>query len=294
MHSKLFRLCSMLLAIVMLCNMLPLTTFAEIIEIGTTNNAVEPSHEATRIVGEVETLRTVTQKHFRMSDGSFLAVNYGVPVHYQNTSGEWQEIDNRLAVSADGNAYAARNGDAVTAYAADLSTGHILTTAYGDVSVSMGILDGSQAQTMSDGQMDMAAQPVTYDRNACAVLTQQEKVESAAFSAGNNSQGWTTEDLIPAGLNASVLYEDVFPGIDLQYTAYSHHIKEQIIVKEPQTSYRYDFSLSLEGLSAELNEDGSVTLADENGNGIYTIPAPYMEDDAGSVSTDVSYTIAAA
>ena len=289
MQCKLFRLCSMLLVLTMLFNMLPATAFAADLSTTTADNAAEPSSEETRILGEDESRRTATQKHFRMSDGSFMAVSYGIPVHYQDESGAWQEIDNRLSATANGSVYAARNGDAVTAYAADLSTGQILTAAYGDVSVSMGIMDrGTTA-----GQMDMnaSAQLVTYDRESCAVLNQREDARDESLSTDGDSQGWTMEDIIPAGLNASVIYEDVFPGVDLQYTAFSHHIKEQIIVKEPQTSYRYDFSLSLDGLSAELNDDGSVTLENEDGETVYTIPAPFMQDSAGVISTDVTYSL---
>ena len=132
MQSKLFRLCSMLLALVMLFNMLPTNAFAADLSTTKTENAAEPSNEKVQILGEDESLRTVTQKHFRMSDGSFLAVDYGVPVHYLSESDTWQEINNVPDLSAKTNAYTARNGSAETNYAASLSTGHVLTASYGD------------------------------------------------------------------------------------------------------------------------------------------------------------------
>ena len=45
------------------------------------------------VVGEVVENRAEREKHFRMEDGSFLAVDYGVPVHYEAEE-EWEEIDN--------------------------------------------------------------------------------------------------------------------------------------------------------------------------------------------------------
>ncbi len=36
------------------------------------------------VVSEVEARRTESGKHFRMSDGTFLAVDYGEAIHYQN------------------------------------------------------------------------------------------------------------------------------------------------------------------------------------------------------------------
>ena len=43
-------------------------------------------------------------KHFRLGDGSFVALQYDAPVHYLDADGAWQEIDNRLA--EDGSEYA--------------------------------------------------------------------------------------------------------------------------------------------------------------------------------------------
>ncbi len=48
------------------------------------------------VVQEVEELRGEDSKHFQMSDGSYLAVAYGEPVHYQDEEGAWQDIDNAL------------------------------------------------------------------------------------------------------------------------------------------------------------------------------------------------------
>ena len=39
--------------------------------------------------------REESVKHFRLEDGSYLAVSYGVPVHYRE-NGEWMNIDNTL------------------------------------------------------------------------------------------------------------------------------------------------------------------------------------------------------
>ena len=37
-----------------------------------------------QVVGEVTEYRNESEKHFRMDDGSFIAVDYGVPVHYDS------------------------------------------------------------------------------------------------------------------------------------------------------------------------------------------------------------------
>ena len=92
-------------------------------------------------------------------------------------------------------------------------------------------------------------------------------------------------------LQSSILYENVYPGIDIRYTAWSYHIKEEIIVKSLQENYRYDFFLALEGLTARENSDRSISLLDADNTEIYLIPAPYMIDAAGETSEQVSYTL---
>ncbi|MBQ2445135.1 MAG: hypothetical protein II272_01710, partial [Oscillospiraceae bacterium] len=45
------------------------------------------------ILFEEESLREESVKHFRMDDGSYIAVQYGTPVHYEE-NGQWVEYDN--------------------------------------------------------------------------------------------------------------------------------------------------------------------------------------------------------
>ncbi len=43
------------------------------------------------IIGEDDELRAESVKHFRLSDGSYLMVDYGTPVHYES-DGDWLDI----------------------------------------------------------------------------------------------------------------------------------------------------------------------------------------------------------
>ncbi len=305
------------------------------------------------VLGEVESLRGENEKHFRMSDGSYMAVSYGMAVHVQDEDGEWQDIDNRMILSPDQTQYTTQNLYTNASFSASLALGGLFTTSYGDTSVSMSLMDTAQAnQIMSEyaaelqtalkeidgslfisegssvvggtysqnaadlrpenGELSQTAiqtelnrklelvgdtltagtSLLTFDRTALAdtTVTVPTMVNTGSVSA-ENREGWTTADVLPDNLQSSVLYEDVFPGVDLLYTKYSHHVKEQIIVNAPQASYRYDFRLELDGVEAELNEDGSVFLTDADGEIIYYIPAPFMQDDNGIISYDVEYVL---
>lgn len=101
---------------------------------------------------------------------------------------------------------------------------------------------------------------------------------------------WELDDVMPDALSASILYEDVFPGVDLRYDTFSYNVKESIILKQQMDldEYVYSFLLTLDGLEPVLQEDGSVDLLDENSEVKFTIPAPYMWD-ANDVYSDAVY-----
>ena len=140
----------------------------------------------------MEELRTEEGKHFRLTDGSYLSVSYGTPVHYQDEEGQWQNIDNTL--TPDARSYHTRDNGGVTAsFAKDLAHWQLAAAACGDVSVSMG-LHPTQVQPLPAGQPD-------YDRSVTAEVEAEPAVMS--LSAG---EGWRAEDLVPAALSASVLY----------------------------------------------------------------------------------------
>ena len=247
------------------------------------------------VLGEEESLRTETEKHFRMSDGSYMAVAYGVPVHYQDEDGKWQDIDNTMSLTGNKKGYRLNNKKVATTFAADLNSGILLTASYDGTSVSISLLDTIQADAMMAASQTVAAKigseqkgKLEYDRHVTADIDAKAK---PVLNVKVSGKGWTANDVTPKKFQSSVLYEDVFSGVDLLYTTYGYNIKEQIIVNEPQSSYRYDYLLELDGVEAVLNEDGSVSLVNGSDEEVYYIPVPFMEDSNGIISYDVSYSL---
>ncbi|MBO5016357.1 MAG: hypothetical protein J6C92_11155, partial [Bacteroidaceae bacterium] len=445
------RSISLILAMVLLLQCAPLQIWAA----ETSATVAEVSSETTdsaasvqQIVGEEVSLREEGVKHFRLSDGSYIAVSYGMPVHYKDSNGDWQDIDNRpiMATAGEDDVYQISNAGLSTSFSSTLTNGDVLTSSYGNASVKMSLLDTEQALTLtgtpqmdteldsettieaetaptvpeetappeteasatepeaeagsnietvspSESEIDNTLPPETEppsivppetEANVAPVApaetepeptteavvdnvaetepeeateavvddTNENETEPVADSATtpemepetateaeaetepeteptvqpdaeiigieipteellvfsrssaaslvvnapvtmttNEDSSWRAEDLIPEHLKSSILYENVFPGIDLLYTAYGYDVKEQIIVREKQNSYRYDFLLELDGLTAVLNEDGSVSLVDAQQNVVYNIPVPYMEDADHNISYDVFYSL---
>ncbi len=92
------------LTLVMVFNLLPLSSFAQ----GNGSDSyADNSYERLGEVFEVEELREETVKHFRLEDGSYIAAQYNGPVHYLGENGVWLDIDNSLML--DGNEYSTSN-----------------------------------------------------------------------------------------------------------------------------------------------------------------------------------------
>ncbi|MBQ7025948.1 MAG: hypothetical protein IJN31_05040, partial [Peptococcaceae bacterium] len=251
------------------------------------------------VLYEVEELREAGTKHFRMSDGTFLAVNYGIPVHYRDADGEWQDIDNSLTQGDAARGVAdlqSASGDSTVAFAPSLETGRIFTTGYKDVAVTFFLMDTQLQAPGLSGEAQMLQESetgrvpaTTFSRSATAELIEDTPATLRGEELSSTEK--LIADVTPENLRQSLIYEDIYPGVDLCYTVYGYDIKEEIIVRQKQDSYRYDFLLQTEGLTAVLNGDGSVYLKNSGEEVVYEIPAPYMEDASGRRSTAVSYSL---
>ena len=107
-HNWYSRFLSLVLAMVLLFELIPTSVWAtEATEDWEQDAAItqeETQPDAAPVVtGEVEALRSENEKHYRLSDGSFIVVDYGMPVHYAQGDSEnpiWMDIDNTLSASA--------------------------------------------------------------------------------------------------------------------------------------------------------------------------------------------------
>ena len=87
------------------------------------------------IIGEDDELRAESVKHFRLSDGSYLMVDYGTPVHYES-DGDWLDIDNTL-VSCDGR-YENAQGESKVSFSSDEYSDELYTLESGGHRLTLG------------------------------------------------------------------------------------------------------------------------------------------------------------
>lgn len=420
------KLISAFLALVMVFQLFPASALATEQEepLDEDINWDMPEPEEPDVVGEVEELRDYTSKQFRLSDGSFAAVDYGVPVHYLDEEETWADVDNTLTFSASAGQFLSENGNEQRGFAGTLTSGQpVLTSRYADYAVELTLLPmaietvdeevpGTEEHDPDSGNTNapetepepMEAtdpNPVTEDTAPTEATSAPEVIENteateapettAAAEASEATEAMETvsetteteeteaettvpeetipetsvpettlpeettpettaptetvpettippetvpettepekaedpimegvapsnvsavvvnpgdtslysprediplsEEVLPKKLGSHVIYEGVFPGIDLMYENFGYNIKETILVNEHQNAYSYRFLLAAEGMTPTLEEDGSINMADADGTVIYSIPVPYMYDAAGEISYAVEYTL---
>lgn len=206
------KLTSVFLAMLMLLYALPLTSLAS------EDPVVEPDQELSDIVlgsdneiaeavvvGEVISERTERTKTFRFSDGSYVAADYGRPVHYLEDD-VWVDFDNTLVDSP------------VVLSDSDDFAGYI--TSAGDVRIKLANNSNSSNLVKIQGdEYKVSMHLVGADKSKAVELyaplpeNEAPSMELTKFSSG-------------------AIYKDILPSVDLEYIISGNSVKENIIVKE--------------------------------------------------------------
>ena len=261
MLKKSYKWLAVVLALSVLFSCLPMSVFA-----------LELSNDDSDVIIEDESQREESVKHFLMPDGSYKAVVYTQPVHRMDANGVWQDIDNRMDESTVKNKQAYVTSDGRTVFSKKISSKDATVFELSENGYSIKVSfanDGIKNTTAKLSNHAGKYKPTGADD----IETQYKKLK-------------TIDN------NTTIAYRNLLKGMTLEYVLSGNDIKENIIVRKPSDSYVYSFIYELEGLTAALNENGSIDLFDENsGDFVCEIPAPYMYDDDGAVSYDVSYAL---
>lgn len=136
--------------------------------------------------------------------------------------------------------------------------------------------------SLSDGKNTLRFTPAWEIEERPAVLLEPElPYDSDSFEAA----------VTPRNLTAGLRYDEVLPGVDLEYWLHPSGVKENIVLREPMGEASFPFILDCGELTLYREDDGSITLCDLDGECVMCIPAGYMMDAQGEYSEGIIYDL---
>lgn len=89
----------------------------------------------------------------------------------------------------------------------------------------------------------------------------------------------------------AIRYNDVYDGIDIQYTVSENGIKEDIILNKFTGVNTFSYKLDLNGHEVELTDNTLFVYNKKTKECAYTVSAPVMTDADGNYSTDITMSL---
>ena len=206
-------------------------------------------------VYELVNLRDEKIKHFRLSDGEYVAVQYNEPVHKKSQDGSsWIEINNSLKLQ-----------------------NRRYSNSEGDISFSKDIKKDEEVLKIVNGAKEISFN-LKVDNYSSALVNSKEESNDDFYLLDN--------------LTTSILYQEIYSNVDLEYIYTDDMVKENIIIKNTLDNYEFVFTLKVKGLNVKLNETGNVIFKScEDDEILYTIPKSFMYDSNGLYSYEVEYSL---
>ncbi len=228
---------------------------------------LQKDDEAT-ILSEITEKRSETEKHFLMSDGTFMVAKYSQPVHYQSNDGEWVEYDNTLS-----------EAEATTEQTALFGTDEIYSTK-------------NQIENVVFAKKSNSNTLVSYEAKDYPISFNYQSAKKSNIKLTEKNEELEGNDtfLTLPNLTQEVLYENVFTKVDLQYFVSTNELKENIILKAKNAQNTFTVNYDIGALTAEIVDSQTINLMSGSEH-IYTISAPCMYDAGGEKSEKVTLAV---
>ena len=245
-----------------------------------TNITNEIQTEKPTILYEAQSMREESVKHFRMSDGSFMAAMYPTPVHFKSEAigseeTKWEEIDNTLVETEKG--YRAKASPQNIVLPKDLSQGNGVQINDEQYPLSWKY---DLAPMVQPGDSDSDSDPLPVGEKRIALTNPETKQLSG-------DERYTALQK----LSGEAVYKGIKDQVDLEYIVMPTGLKENIVLHSPLAENEYTITYHTGTLTAKQQDEKTLLLLDEDGETIYEITTPYMTDANGEISEGISLTL---
>ena len=226
---------------------------------------IDGTESEAEIIAEETSKREENVKHFRMSDGSYRAAQYDVPVHFM-LNGEWTDYDNTLTeVDADDEENENK-----------LVKNKDLKNTLADYTVRL--------SKKTNGKKFVRIEKDGYKLSW--YYTSAKKATARIAEVATDDDDTTLEKL-----SSRVTYEDVYKNTDFEYIVSSNGLKENIILKKSNAKTTFEAEYKANGLTPVQVDSHTINLVAEDDTIVFILSAPYMMDANGETSTDVNITL---
>ncbi|MDP4120450.1 MAG: RHS repeat-associated core domain-containing protein [Bacillota bacterium] len=302
--------------------MLPIQAYAESLSATTDQSSTQSvSQQSTsssdpQIVSEIPSKNTANTRYFAMSDGTFMAAQYGEPVNYKDSNGNRQHYDNTLSeTSASPDITDPSDTVPATEPATTPATDITATEAATNSSTAdqTELVTSPQRQAANSGDQsktefknrssdkDIRLAETSKDNNMIKITSggdkiswgyeNANKVQSEVQAAQQQDLKGNDKFLTAINLTKTTLYSDIYNNVDLQCVVNPTGVKENIILKSADAQNEFTVQYLIGKLTAKQKDDKTIVLTDSKGKTVYTISAPMMTDANGVVSDAVSLSI---
>ena len=214
---------------------------------------------AAGILHEDERQANAHGRHYVYNNGTGKTIISGSAVnYYEESTGKWEEIDNGLEEGEKN--YKTKRG-------------------------------------VMEAELSKEQEEVKVSKRGKSVSWKYLGQGGEGGKAGKREVSVTNKEAGVNGKSGKAVYKNVEEATDLEYKLQGNNVKENIILREKKSEYRYRFSLQTEGLKLRLSEDNAnlELYSEEDGaeQVEFKIPSPYMYDGAGETSEEVYYELTA-
>lgn len=216
--------------------------------------------------------RTECAKFFSLGDNMYKMVLSEEAMHYRDSMGAWQDIDNTLkrqTGACGGTCLANRdNGrlkvrmdtmDAPYPVQIENDRGHVLRW---------------RIVPQSDNAANKATRLHTMPQNLSAIVPERTDAEQGVDACSCDT---------PFKAASTAIYADIMPGIDMRCRIEGTTFKEEMILHSPEAIVPIAFEVDTGTLTLALQSDHSIHAMDRVGDVAFVLPAPFLIDAKGAI-----------
>ena len=250
--------------------LLPIQVFAETTpepkpEESVTFDSLGEATDNANIVSELKERRDECTKHFRMDDGTIMAVSYDCPVHYKNDKGKWVEYDNSLIAK----------GEATPDEIAPVP----FTNKKSNIDIVLA------PDTKTDDLVSISSKNGSISWKYKETNKSSVKIKNSNKKHKGNEK-FTSIDKLTSKAN----YKSIYKNIDLNCIVSTTGVKENIILENADAQNEFEINYNIKGLKAKQIDKQTIKLY-KGKKEVYSISAPCMYDAEGNTSSDLSFKI---